>query len=266
MISFFRRIRQQLLAEGKMAKYLKYAIGEILLVMIGILLALQVNNWNQNRKDRIEEQLLLKQLQTEFKSNLGQLDEKIAIREEIMNSASNLLSYIDYPETVVKDSINRDIALTIGYTTFDPIVTDLANSGGLKLLTNNSLKQLLSYWTSEIIQVTESEQTWYNYRNNIYLPYLIQHYQLRTARDELIKTDYLKKYQSDKEIDSYLYRMGGIGSSKYPEDIDHLLSEPDFEDHLTRCIVTNNICDIQSIILRNRIVEILDLLSIEIDD
>ena len=249
-----------------MAKYLKYAIGEILLVMIGILLALQVNNWNQNRKDRIEEQLLLKQLQTEFKSNLGQLDEKIAIREEIMNSASNLLSYIDYPETVVKDSINRDIALTIGYTTFDPIVTDLANSGGLKLLTNNSLKQLLSYWTSEIIQVTESEQTWYNYRNNIYLPYLIQHYQLRTARDELIKTDYLKKYQSDKEIDSYLYRTGGIGSSKYPEDIDHLLSEPDFEDHLTRCIVTNNICDIQSIILRNRIVEILDLLSIEIDD
>ena len=49
MIKFFRKIRLQLLGEGKTAKYFKYAIGEILLVMIGILLALQVNNWNEGR-------------------------------------------------------------------------------------------------------------------------------------------------------------------------------------------------------------------------
>jgi len=50
MIKFFRQIRQSLLSEGKTGKYLKYAFGEIILVMIGILLALQVNNWNENRK------------------------------------------------------------------------------------------------------------------------------------------------------------------------------------------------------------------------
>ena len=50
MIKFFRKIRQKLLMENKTSKYFKYAIGEIALVMIGILLALQVNNWNENRK------------------------------------------------------------------------------------------------------------------------------------------------------------------------------------------------------------------------
>ncbi|MEN2281322.1 DUF6090 family protein [Algoriphagus sp. SE2] len=55
MIKFFRKIRQKLLSENKFSKYLLYAIGEIALVMVGILLALQVNNWNESRKERVQE-------------------------------------------------------------------------------------------------------------------------------------------------------------------------------------------------------------------
>ena len=55
MIKFFRKIRQNLLVENKTGKYLKYAIGEIVLVVIGILIALQINNWNENRKDNFVE-------------------------------------------------------------------------------------------------------------------------------------------------------------------------------------------------------------------
>ena len=53
MIKFFRKIRQNLLSEGKTGKYFKYAIGEIVLVVIGILIALQINNWNEGRKQEI---------------------------------------------------------------------------------------------------------------------------------------------------------------------------------------------------------------------
>ena len=62
MIKIFKNIRQQLLSDGKTKKYLKYAIGEIVLVMIGILLALQVNNWNEDRKNSIEELAILEGL------------------------------------------------------------------------------------------------------------------------------------------------------------------------------------------------------------
>ncbi len=69
MIKFFRNIRKNLLAEGKTSNYLKYAIGEIVLVVIGILIALQINNLNENRKG----QNLLK---TYYKQILEDLDEQ----------------------------------------------------------------------------------------------------------------------------------------------------------------------------------------------
>ncbi|MGS2727548.1 DUF6090 family protein [Psychroserpens sp. BH13MA-6] len=60
MIKFFRKIRHNLLSEGKTGKYLKYAIGEIILVVIGILIALQINNWNENQKEnKLEKNTLL---------------------------------------------------------------------------------------------------------------------------------------------------------------------------------------------------------------
>ena len=62
MIKFFRKIRQKLLSEDKFSKYLLYAIGEIILVVIGILIALQINNWNQNR--------LNKQLESQYYERL----------------------------------------------------------------------------------------------------------------------------------------------------------------------------------------------------
>jgi len=62
MIKFFRRIRQSLLSEGKLKKYFFYAIGEILLVVIGILIALQINNWNEGRKNAANEIILIKNI------------------------------------------------------------------------------------------------------------------------------------------------------------------------------------------------------------
>ncbi|HPG09374.1 MAG TPA: DUF6090 family protein, partial [Saprospiraceae bacterium] len=66
MIHLFRKIRKELIKGNRTTQYLRYAIGEIILVMIGILLALQVNNWNENRKDKIIEQEYLNRLQLDI--------------------------------------------------------------------------------------------------------------------------------------------------------------------------------------------------------
>ena len=76
MIKLFRKIRQNLLAEGKTTKYFKYAIGEIILVVIGILIALQINNWNTNKANEKESYNQLLEVQKEVLNNSIEFDEK----------------------------------------------------------------------------------------------------------------------------------------------------------------------------------------------
>ena len=74
MIKFFRQIRRQLLGAGNSGKYLKYAIGEIVLVMVGILLALQVNNWNEDRKSIIQEKGYLNTIYADLTDEIKNMD------------------------------------------------------------------------------------------------------------------------------------------------------------------------------------------------
>lgn len=273
MIQFFRRIRQKLLGgnrpyqdrrEGRASRYALYAMGEILLVVIGILIALYINNINEYRKEREQEQVLLKQLRSEFNSNLQQLDQKIALRNEMMEAAKQFFELIDHPNRRDKDSIDLLIAKTLPYTTFDPIENDLASSGELMLIKNIELKQSLTRWSSNIRDVMEEEEIWKYYRNELYMPFLIQHYQFRTLRNKAFKSNVLGQFSIDQDKGTFLYADDDIGSSRHKEDFNALLDHPDLEDHLSRCYSINQWANMQSLILRKRIVEILSLVEGEI--
>ena len=157
MIKFFRQIRQRLLSEGKTGKYFKYAIGEIVLVVIGILIALQINNWNEQRKERDKEQVLLHQLREDYQANLIQLEEKMATRDKIVTSAVALLNAFDYPQSVHRDTVIKHIAIIGNDPTFDPIQNDLNSSENLRLIRNTKLSRLLSNWSSDVVAVKEIE-------------------------------------------------------------------------------------------------------------
>lgn len=77
MLKFFRKIRQDLLLKGKTGKYFKYAIGEIVLVVIGILFALQINTWNNNRIERNLEQDSLNEILDNLEFDLNTIDKCI---------------------------------------------------------------------------------------------------------------------------------------------------------------------------------------------
>jgi len=91
MIKFFRKIRKNLLNEGKTSKYLKYAIGEILLVVIGILIALQINTWNQERLVKQEIKTNLINLSSAIKQDLELLKEIEALNDFRSNSILQIL-------------------------------------------------------------------------------------------------------------------------------------------------------------------------------
>ena len=265
MIKFFRNIRKSLINEGKTRKYFRYASGEIILVVIGILIALQINNWNESRKEHLQESILLEQLLSDFNSNLEQLDQKISMREDFIYSVKQLFRYIDNPLIASKDSVDIYIGKTMPYATFDPIIVDLASSGELKLITSNDLKQAVTRWTSDIKDVIEDEIIWRDYRNDMYAPFLIQNYQLRTIRNQAYKLNILGNYTMDRENTIAEDAKNNIGNSHFEADYVALLKNPDFEDHLTRCYAVNYWTNVQSHILRKRILEIIELIKQELE-
>lgn len=93
MITFFRRIRQQLLVENKTGRYLKYAIGEIVLVMIGILLALQVNNWNESQKDETEALIYLTNLRGALNDDIASLEANISFNKTRLKGIFYILEH-----------------------------------------------------------------------------------------------------------------------------------------------------------------------------
>ena len=150
MIKFFRTIRQNLLMENKTGKYLKYAIGEILLVIIGILIAVSINGWNEDRKLKIEEQSILIDLKQEVTSNLKDLEKVIEENEKSFAAAGEMRALFKDREAFdeMPDSSFRSLFLKMNTNwTFDPrngILNSIISSGQINQLSNKELKYLLA--------------------------------------------------------------------------------------------------------------------------
>ena len=263
MIKFFRQIRKKLLSENKFSKYLLYAIGEIVLVVIGILIALSINNWNDLRKDKFKEHVILKQLKEEYAANLEQLDGKIQLRKKIIQSGLISLSYMDAPKTVQWDSTIFHLSNTIFDPTFDPIQNDLIISGNIRLIENERLKRLLSNWTSDVKAVQELELINQNHVHEVMLPLFND---IGISRDVLSK---LWKNMGDsfwllnQSTDSSNLVIKHANDKTTPQQI---LSNKKLEGVIANAISYNNICNLESMALRKRIVEILDLIKIQLDE
>lgn len=143
MIRFYRNIRQKLAAENKVASYLRYAIGEIILVMFGILLALQVNNWNEARKERTKEIKYLKNLKLDLTTDLINLDSMMVDRRTKIASATTLLKF-QQPKTIEQLNAFYELLWNVyGWTSFTPrtnTIDELISSGSLNIIKNDSIK------------------------------------------------------------------------------------------------------------------------------
>jgi hypothetical protein len=146
MTRFFRNIRQKLAAENSVAKYLRYAIGEIILVVIGILIALQINNWNENRKERLIEIKYLKNLKHDLQNDSTDILKFKNTRIGISNAAHELLKYAklqNFSDVYRLDSLYITVALWVQFIPNNNTFEELRSSGNLQLLKNDSIKNLL---------------------------------------------------------------------------------------------------------------------------
>ncbi len=172
MIKFFSKIRHQLLSENKTTRYFKYAIGEIVLVMIGILLALQVNNWNQERISKNKERLLLTELHNEFILNRAQLDSVVYFHTRAYRSAEWIISKFPIDlNTIDLDSLGYYSTYTGWIYTFNPsegVVNALSSSSSFDIITNEKLRKLLISWRDIVADYQEEElRAQLNYVNHL---------------------------------------------------------------------------------------------------
>ena len=142
MIKFFRKIRQNLLMENKTGTYFKYAIGEIVLVVIGILIALSINNWNETNKNEREQIVFLNNLKNDLKNDLIQLDQILKFQKEKLSKVNELkdqlLSIKDF-EKIEQLLVN----LTLDNDTYFPNTgsyTTTVSSGKIASLNPSSLR------------------------------------------------------------------------------------------------------------------------------
>jgi len=143
MIKFFRKIRQRLLTENKFGKYILYAVGEIFLVVVGILIALQINNANEANKTRDRELGYLRGIKADLSLNILELQNFMESRENHIKSANIMLDYYENTPVSDLDHFNfHAISILLWFpsdynsNTFQ----ELINSGNLAIISNDSIK------------------------------------------------------------------------------------------------------------------------------
>jgi len=152
MIKFFRKIRQKMLLEEKTGKYFKYALGEIALVVIGILIALSINDWNDNRKNKLSEKRYVSDLIQDLKNDVNSLKQLNSFLETKLASKIMILPLLK-GNNVEIDSIEFHFARQYGingrFTPTNITIEELKNSGGLKIIRDVDLRrQLVSLYNS----------------------------------------------------------------------------------------------------------------------
>ena len=253
MIKFFRKIRQKTLIENKFGKYLTYAIGEIILVVIGILIALQINNWNEQQNIQGNQEKYLRFLKTEAINNLKQV---INTKENVnaLNIWQNkIFDLIDSnQDTISEDYLSKTFGKVFsntykfGYE--NSVLTEMKTSGHLKNIRNDSLRNYLIALDPLVSRIENQEQSVkQEYDNSI--EYIKKNGSLRTMADrnglaEVIGIPKLPKFKSSNN---------------------HLLSENEFENNLMRYTgTTKNLFTYQYPTLENHLKKIIEIIEKEL--
>ena len=229
MIKFFRRIRQNMIKENKVSKYLLYAIGEILLVVIGILIALAINNNSEAGKIKIKELNYLKGIKSDLHLNLLELNAYKLKRETSVKSAEIILDFFEEEITIDPNEFNfHNLNVQVWYPIKknDNTFQELINSGNLAIISNDSIKDTLLNLQLGYKQISFLEEhLTYDFENYMYPIYF-------SITD--LKSD----------IENYTFQVSngeeGINKKLSEEKIKLLLKNQTFKNGFMLSVFTNN--------------------------
>ncbi len=222
MIKFFRKIRQSLIMENKPSRYFKYAIGEIVLVVIGILIALQINNWNQNRIQQNNELKFLKGIQSEFKLNKDYLTNTSKLNNEALKTGKVIMNLINQDIEKLKLSNTDSLIFKVfeygGFEISENTVLEVMQVGQLQNLQNEKLKSLILEWSQQKSRVNRTRET-LSRKSEYLIDYLMKRYPIKNidkygtlawkndSEIQVNKYSIFSDLEFENIVDEYLYNL-----------------------------------------------------------
>ena len=223
MIRFFRKLRIELIKKNQVRRYFLYAIGEVFLVVVGILIALQIDTWNEARKDRRTEQEIIGNLRQEFLANQTELDSTLVVVAKNRDANLKLMEFFGKPaEALQRVNLDSIVFFSVEYQRFIPsqnALTDLIQSGGLQLITNQDLKDALYDWTRVMGLIDETYSGVKQKTEDDIIPFLTPRYPLKDidrfgglgwkepSRLPTNKHALFSEIAYESLVDDYLYRL-----------------------------------------------------------
>lgn len=203
MINFFRKIRQNLLSENKFSKYLIYAIGEIILVVVGILIALSINNWNESKKLNKEIVSLSKSIINELGNDITAFDRSIILNDSVLNTSAVIFDSISKTKS---GNVRKLLLLNSRYWDFRPnnaVYKSSVSSGFLPNYDDSLEIKIINYYEKQytVLKIMALEQTHYS---NKVSDLLINEFPNFTLSDEVYNIGALKIIGKDHVINTIL--------------------------------------------------------------
>jgi hypothetical protein len=223
MIKFFRKIRYDFMEKNKTGKYFKYAIGEIVLVVIGILIALSINNWNENRKDEKRIDAFIQKLKTQTENNITKIVNNIQYFDSNYQTSIRLISIIGTDATTnieakidsLVDVNSDDYHLNLDLN----VVIEDRENGDIALLKSDILRQELYNLSTENAALIERERIINEDLNILFVPYLNKNFNYRNG--------------------TFLKNIGK--SNLYKGDNSKMLNAQEFENYIINRIEYNDL-------------------------
>lgn len=253
MFKFFRKIRYKLMSENRTSKYFKYAIGEILLVVIGILIALQINNWNESRKAGINQKNLLSNLRIDFDARLQELKEMQKAKAESLNTIAQLNGFIASRNGTPEDSVmDYHLSRTVNGFKFNEdfkMLDVVFNTGLINEIENETLKRKLIEWPQELEEMLEEQRMHNQLIDTRLVPYYSRYVSIRDIYE---KFDF-RKYNLPKTTETTLDKNYAA-----------LLKDPLFENFLAESEMLMRVSSVDIQTLINSAEEIMVLIENEL--
>ncbi|GAB5526643.1 MAG: hypothetical protein Roseis2KO_45150 [Roseivirga sp.] len=248
MIKFFRKIRSKQLRENKLGKYLLYAMGEIVLVVIGILIALQINNANLRRINTAKERALLEQLQRDLTRAVADITGNIRIHDDAIYSANYVLEHMD-SDKPYEDSVGIHLARAFLWS---KLVIDLgayenAKSLGLDIISDQALR-------NEIVNTLSGKLDFQDHFETIVKEY-----------SEEIRQTIGPKYFKGSYVGIGRANNGPLWGITEPRDYEALRKDPEFRYHLVSFLsLTRSFQQFQNRSFKNRLQSLVESIDSEL--